>query len=247
MARGARAARINLARPILFYPREQKNMTKARNSRRPKPAAKQKPVETLEPMESLVSQQNQNPLPDASFPISDEAPAPDSGEGLRVVEVEALNDAPQVVEPDAPAQSAPVAVVVMTKEEFWLFFSSSFMLAGNAAAAIPPLHAPMRSLVNAPHHEQARPASDEIYDLAQRYEWLRWLIQPETQDLRAVAIIGSFAFGVGTAVRNELAQRARNVAMIERRHQGSIHADEADPPAVPGEGGGEVDGQEIAQ
>jgi hypothetical protein len=159
-----------------------------------------------------------------------EAPTVDT-EPLREIHVEPL------VEPlpgdAAYVEAAPAAPSIMDKDQFWNFFASTFVFAGNAFAAVPPLNSPLQSLVRAPNHDGARPASDEIYDLAQKHQWLRWIIEDTTKDFRALVVIGAFGLAIGGAVRNELRARNVTVAQIARGNAGRMHSDEAPPPRDP--------------
>jgi hypothetical protein len=71
---------------------------------------------------------------------------------------------------------------------------------------VPPF--PLKALPIQPGEEdQARAASDVIYDIAAETPHLRWLIEPGSEWMQRLMVIGTFAVGKGMAVMAELAAR----------------------------------------
>jgi hypothetical protein len=99
--------------------------------------------------------------------------------------------------------SSPAAAPIMSKADF--FGAFRFLLGAPNIFVAPPLD----SLKVEASDDQARAASDAIYDTALEVPWLRWLLEPENVWVRRAVVIGLFAYGKGSAVRAELAARAK--------------------------------------
>lgn len=131
---------------------------------------------------------------------------------------------------DAVADGAPLKgelVTIMSKDKFFEFFGSLFVLGGNMVGFMPPLYAPLQTLTRAPQLPAARGASDAIYELAEKYEWLNWLIQEDSADLKRFIAIAAFGFQLGGSLQQELRSRAETIEARRRVAEEEAMAAEA--------------------
>ncbi|HLY06101.1 MAG TPA: hypothetical protein VKR31_10165 [Rhizomicrobium sp.] len=108
-------------------------------------------------------------------------------------------------EPGLEAAPGPQLSDVMTEEEFAEVFASLFPLAAGLYAMRDPPE--LQSLMQAPNLPTARPAFGALYRCANRYEWLRWLIEKDNAWLADAILIGGFGSQVYVNVSVELQQR----------------------------------------
>jgi hypothetical protein len=142
----------------------------------------------------------------ASSPNSD---APPPQEALHEIPVEPLI-------PPAPEADAVPAVRIMDRDKFFDFFCSLFVFGGNLYAMVPPLNVPLQSLTRAPSLPSARPASDALYDMAEKFDWLHWLIEEDADYMKALVFIGAFAVQLGANVAAELRSHRETIAAMEQ-------------------------------
>jgi len=130
-------------------------------------------------------------------------------------------DAPEPIAevPIAPlVETAPATVTgsvtdLMTKDEFFMFFSSSFTVSASIVGAIQP--PPLQTLMKAGELQTARPAADALYDMAAKFSWLEFLIRKEGQWVASVAVLGAFGIQLSTGIIAELEAR-KPAPVIER-------------------------------
>jgi hypothetical protein len=133
---------------------------------------------------------------------------------LHEIPVEALEEAP--APGTAPAEIIP-PVKLMDKEKFFSVFGGLFVLTGNMYGMLPPLHRPLLTLTRAPQLPTARPASDAIYELAEKHDWLHWLIEEDSQDLHRFLAIGAFGAQIAIGVRDEMSQHRQLIFAMQQR------------------------------
>ncbi len=203
--------------------------------RRPAPSS---PPQNDQGPPSLRWEGQSLPPSEGSSPISSETISEDAQAGAPGQEP--LPEIPvEPLEPQADVEAAS-SVAVMDKEKFWNFFSGLFVFAGNTYAMLPPLHMTLQSLTRAPALPTARPASDAIYELAEGYDWLHWLIEEDASMVKALIVIGAFgaqvAQGVGAEVRQHralIAARMQEPSESELGPQGDLPPHEVQPNVQP--------------
>jgi len=122
----------------------------------------------------------------------------------------------------APAFNAPppdqaiveVQAALMSEQDFTEFLASLFPATAYGIALVYP--PPLQSLVHAPSVPEFRPAADALYRMAQRYPWLRWLLDPESVWMKDLFIIGAFGGKVGYAVYGEIRARQQDQNGFDR-------------------------------
>ena len=107
----------------------------------------------------------------------------------------------------AEGQAVAVASAeLMTRDEFFDFFSHAFTVSGGIVGMVQP--PPLDSLMRAGELPTARPCADAIYDAASKFPWLQFLIRKEGAWIAALAAVGAFGLQLTANVRAELAARA---------------------------------------
>ena len=139
-----------------------------------------------------------------------------------------MNDQPDAIDPNAPIAEIPIAPLteqvsqasgeggglvapgaaaeLMTRDEFFDFFSHAFTVSGGIVGMMQP--PPLDSLMRAGELPTARPCADAIYDAASKFPWLQFLIRKEGAWIAALAAVGAFGLQLTANVRAELAARA---------------------------------------
>jgi hypothetical protein len=133
-----------------------------------------------------------------------DAPAP-AVEPIREEPIAEIPVAPLMEE--APSVGALTGTVadVMTKDEFFDFFSHSFTVAGGIVGAMQP--PPLQTLMGAGELPTARPAADALYDMAAKFSWLQFLIRKDGEWIASVVALGAFGIQLSTGIMGELAAR----------------------------------------
>lgn len=81
-----------------------------------------------------------------------------------------------------------------------LFAAPNFALMGRGAE-------PLKSLEIDAGDQDARRASDYLYDICAEVTWLRWILSPEGEWAKRVIFIGGFAYARANMIRAEVAAR----------------------------------------
>ena len=115
------------------------------------------------------------------------------------IEAEFSENSHMEMEIDGPDALGPAGV--LTKDQFYMAFSSVFDFSG--------MFLQLQSLPIQNHEVgSARAASDAIYDVAEKSPWFRFLIEPGNEWVQRALVVGVFAFGKVTAVKAEIDQRS---------------------------------------
>ena len=101
-----------------------------------------------------------------------------------------------------------------------LFAAPNFALMGRGAE-------PLKSLEIDAGDQDARRASDYLYDICAEVTWLRWMLSPEGEWAKRVIFIGGFAYARANMIRAEVAARRPAVKGVPAPDQ----ALDAVPPA----------------
>ena len=105
-----------------------------------------------------------------------------------------------------------------------LFAAPNFALMGRGAE-------PLKSLEIDPGDQDARRASDYLYDICAEVTWLRWILSPEGEWAKRVIFIGGFAYARVNMIRAEVAARRPAVKGVPAPDQAPDQAPDAPPPA----------------
>jgi hypothetical protein len=107
---------------------------------------------------------------------------------------------------DSEQTSATVAAV-MSEEEFAEFFGGLFPVTATVIGAMNN-QPPLRALMDAPNYASARPAFGALYRMAERWDFLAFLIQRDGQWIADVVLVGAFGAQLFDNLGRELKQRA---------------------------------------
>ena len=137
------------------------------------------------------------PTPSTSEPVSDGSHLDD----IPVEEPEASTSG-NTDQPAASTITGPDGF--LTRDAFFAAFVVAHQLAGQVAG--------LKTLIEAPKGDAARPASDALYDTCRDVPMLHFLIQPGGIWFQRAAVVAAYALPVAAACQQELrARRARPV------------------------------------